>query len=49
MGSGKSPPEIGPYGPVYAIASDILFNFPPPLKASPPLLLGHWWCATKGT
>ncbi|HSA84634.1 MAG TPA: PQQ-binding-like beta-propeller repeat protein [Nitrospira sp.] len=39
VGGGKSPPAIGPDGRVYAIASDILFIFPPPLKVSTPLLL----------
>jgi len=34
VGGGKSPPAIGPDGRVYAIASDILFIFPPPLKVS---------------
>jgi hypothetical protein len=37
VGGGKSPPAIGPDGRVYAIASDILFIFPPPLKVSKPL------------
>lgn len=37
IGGGKSPPAIGPDGRVYAIASDILFIFPPPLKLSEPL------------
>lgn len=37
VGGGKSPPAIGPDGRVYAIASDILFIFPPPLKISNPL------------
>ena len=37
VGGGKSPPAIGPDGRVYAIASDILFIFPPPLKVSNPL------------
>jgi hypothetical protein len=37
VGGGKSPPAIGPDGRVYAIASDILFIFPPPLKLSEPL------------
>jgi hypothetical protein len=37
VGGGKSPPAIGPDGRVYAIASDILFIFPPPLKVSGPL------------
>ncbi|MBS0184546.1 MAG: PQQ-like beta-propeller repeat protein [Nitrospira sp.] len=36
VGGGKSPPAIGPDGRVYAIASDILFIFPPPLKVSKP-------------
>lgn len=36
VGGGKSPPAIGPEGRVYAIASDILFIFPPPLKVSKP-------------
>lgn len=36
VGGGKSPPAIGPDGRVYAIASDILFIFPPPLKISKP-------------
>jgi hypothetical protein len=39
VGGGKSPPAIGPDGRVYAIASDILFIFPPPLKISTPLPL----------
>jgi hypothetical protein len=30
VGGGKSPPAIGPKGHVYAIASNILFVFPPP-------------------
>jgi outer membrane protein assembly factor BamB len=30
VGGGTSPPAIGPGGHVYAIASDILFVFPPP-------------------
>lgn len=34
VGGGKSPPAIGPDGRVYAIASDILFIFPPPLEVS---------------
>jgi hypothetical protein len=34
VGGGKSPPAIGPDGRVYAVASDILFIFPPPLKVS---------------
>jgi hypothetical protein len=37
VGGGKSPPAIGPDGRVYAIASDILFIFQPPLKVSQPL------------
>lgn len=37
VGGGKSPPAIGPDGRVYAIASDILFIFPPPLKVFKPL------------
>ena len=37
VGGGKSPPAIGPDGRVYAVASDILFIFPPPLKVSKPL------------
>jgi hypothetical protein len=37
VGGGTSPPAIGPDGRVYAIASDILFIFPPPLKVSIPL------------
>jgi hypothetical protein len=37
VGGGKSPPAIGPDGRVYAIASDILFIFPPLLKVSHPL------------
>jgi hypothetical protein len=37
VGGGKSPPAIGPDGRVYAIASDILFIFPPPLKVLNPL------------
>ena len=40
VGGGKSPPAIGPDGRVYAIASDILFIFPPPLKVSIPLTPG---------
>lgn len=36
VGGGKSPPAIGPDGRAYAIASDILFIFPPPLKLSKP-------------
>jgi len=36
VGGGKSPSAIGPDGRVYAIASDILFIFPPPLKVSKP-------------
>lgn len=39
VGGGKSPPAIGPDGRVYAIASDILFIFPPPLTISTPLPL----------
>lgn len=39
VGGGKWPPAIGPDGRVYAIASDILFIFPPPIKASTPLPL----------
>jgi hypothetical protein len=31
VGGGASPPAIGPKGQVYAIASNILFVFPPPL------------------
>jgi len=38
VGGGKSPPAIGLDGRVYAIASDILFIFPPPLKVSNPIL-----------
>jgi hypothetical protein len=34
VGGGLNPPAIGPQGHVYAIASDILFVFPPP-KQSP--------------
>ena len=30
VGGGRNPPAIGPQGHVYAIASDILFVFPPP-------------------
>jgi hypothetical protein len=30
VGGGKNPPAIGPQGHVYAIASNILFVFPPP-------------------
>jgi hypothetical protein len=30
VGGGTSPPAIGPKGQVYAIASNILFVFPPP-------------------
>jgi hypothetical protein len=37
VGGGRSSPAIGPDGRVYAIASDILFIFPPPLKVSKPL------------
>ena len=37
VGGGKSPPAIGPDGRVYAVAADILFIFPPPLKVSKPL------------
>jgi hypothetical protein len=33
VGGGTSPPAIGPRGHVYAIASDILFVFPPPKGA----------------
>jgi hypothetical protein len=33
VGGGVNPPAIGPKGHVYAIASDILFVFPPPLRA----------------
>ena len=40
VGGGKSPSAIGPDGRVYAIASDILFIFPPPLKVSIPLTPG---------
>lgn len=40
VGGGKSPAAIGPDGRVYAIASDILFIFPPPLKVSIPLSPG---------
>lgn len=36
VGGGKLPPAIGPDGRVYAIASDILFIFPPPLQLSKP-------------
>jgi hypothetical protein len=32
VGGGASPPAIGPKGQVYAIASNILFVFPPPLQ-----------------
>ena len=32
VGGGISPPAIGPKGQVYAIASNILFVFPPPLQ-----------------
>jgi hypothetical protein len=32
VGGGTSPPAIGPKGQVYAIASNILFVFPPPLQ-----------------
>ncbi|MEP6941739.1 MAG: hypothetical protein ABI981_02320 [Betaproteobacteria bacterium] len=32
VGGGTSPPAIGPKGRVYAIASNILFVFPPPLQ-----------------
>jgi hypothetical protein len=32
VGGGTSPPAIGPSGQVYAIASNILFVFPPPLQ-----------------
>lgn len=31
-GGGTSPPTIGPKGQVYAIASNILLVFPPPLQ-----------------
>jgi hypothetical protein len=37
VGGGTSPPAIGPDGRVYAIASDILFVFPPPLRVKRPL------------
>ncbi|GKS63161.1 hypothetical protein YTPLAS72_04650 [Nitrospira sp.] len=37
VGGGKSPPAIGPDGRVYAIASDILFIFPPPRMVHKPL------------
>lgn len=32
VGGGLNPPAIGPKGHVYAIASNILFIFPPPIK-----------------
>ncbi len=32
VGGGLNPPAIGPRGHVYAIASNILFVFPPPIK-----------------
>ena len=32
VGGGLNPPAIGPKGHVYAIASNILFVFPPPIK-----------------
>jgi hypothetical protein len=32
VGGGLNPPAIGPQGHVYAIASNILFVFPPPIK-----------------
>lgn len=37
VGGGTSPPALGPDGRVYAIASDILFVFPPPLRVKRPL------------
>jgi hypothetical protein len=37
VGGGVSPPAIGPDGRVYAIASDILFVFPPPRPIAQPL------------
>ncbi|HVE48508.1 MAG TPA: hypothetical protein VNG69_02685, partial [Casimicrobiaceae bacterium] len=39
VGGGISPPAIGPDGRVYAIASNILFIFPPPVRVSKPLPL----------
>lgn len=39
VGGGLSPPAIGPRGHVYAIASNILFVFPPP----PLTNIGEWW------
>jgi hypothetical protein len=36
IGGGASPPAIGPSGRVYAIASDILFIFPPPRRRPGP-------------
>jgi hypothetical protein len=35
VGGGVWPPVIGPYGHVYAMASDILFVFPPPTRIPP--------------
>jgi hypothetical protein len=35
VGGGMSPPAIGPSGRVYAIASNILFIFPPPSATTP--------------
>ena len=32
VGGGLNPPVIGPKGHVYAIASNILFVFPPPIS-----------------
>ena len=40
VGGGTSPPAIGPDGRVYAIASDILFIFPPPTPLSKPVKPG---------
>jgi hypothetical protein len=37
VGGGTSPPAIGPRGHVYAIASNILFVFPPPAHVIPPI------------
>jgi hypothetical protein len=38
VGGGRSSPAIGPDGRVYAIASDILFIFPPPLELNKPVI-----------
>jgi hypothetical protein len=48
VGGGTSPPAIGPDGRVYAIASDILFIFPPPLKVSKPTPLAPGAVLQKG-